>query len=306
MDRSFSPLQNFLKRKPKTENRKPFFPSILILLQMIKIEHTVFALPFAFMGALLAARGLPSARQALFILLAMIGARSTAMAFNRLVDAPYDALNPRTQKRALPQGLISRAATIQFILVSTLLFFWAAAQLNRLCLLLSPLALAVVLLYSFTKRFTWACHLFLGAALAIAPSAGWIAVRGDLTVVPVVLSLAVLLWVAGFDILYALPDEEFDRQVGLYSCPGRFGRVKAMRLAAVLHLGAGVGFVLTGWLAGLSWLYWGMALITGVLLLAEHILLSPHDLSRLNHAFFTLNSLVGVLLGLATLFSLWP
>ncbi|MFP3868830.1 MAG: UbiA-like polyprenyltransferase [Desulfobacteraceae bacterium] len=273
---------------------------------MIKIEHTVFALPFAFMGALLAARGLPSGRQALFILLAMVGARSAAMAFNRLVDAPYDALNPRTRNRALPQGLLSRAATIRFILGSALLFFWAAAQLNRLCLLFSPLALAVILLYSFVKRFTWVCHLWLGAALAMAPSAGWIAVRGDLTIVPLMLSLAVLLWVAGFDILYALQDEEFDRRMGLFSCPCRFGRLWSLRLAAGLHLGAALGFILTGWLAGLGWLYLAMALAAGVLLLVEHALLSPHDLSRLNHAFFTLNGLVGLLLGLATLFSLWP
>ncbi|RLA89248.1 MAG: 4-hydroxybenzoate octaprenyltransferase [Deltaproteobacteria bacterium] len=306
MGRLFFQPQDFNNRKQKTENRKPFFQSIRILLAMVKIEHTVFALPFAFMGALLAAQGLPSGRQALFILLAMVGARSAAMAFNRLVDARFDALNPRTQNRALPQGLISRKATILFIIISALLFFWAAAQLNRFCLLLSPLALAVVLLYSYTKRFTWGSHLWLGAGLAIAPSAGWIAVRGGLTLVPVVLSAAVLLWVAGFDILYALPDEDFDRHMGLFSCPRRFGRVRAMRLAAILHLGAAAGFILTGWLAGLGWLYLIIALLAGILLLLEHSLLSPHDLSRLNHAFFTLNSLVGVLLGLATLFSLWP
>lgn len=280
--------------------------NLLVLLEMIKIEHTVFALPFAFMGALLAARGLPSARQAFFILLAMVGARSAAMAFNRLVDWPYDALNPRTAERALPQGLISRRAAIIFILASSLLFFLAASQLNRLTLLLSPLALGVVLFYSYTKRFTWACHLVLGAGLGIAPTAGWIAVRGDIQVLPVVLSLTVLLWVAGFDILYALQDEDFDRDHGLYSLPCRWGRGAAMRLAAWLHAGAGLGFLAVGWLAGLGPLYFGAAGLAGALLLLEHALLSPWDLSRLNHAFFTLNGLVGVILGLATLGSVWP
>jgi 4-hydroxybenzoate polyprenyltransferase len=177
---------------------------VLVLLEMIKIEHTVFALPFAFMGALLAARGLPTARQAFFILLAMVGARSAAMAFNRLVDWRYDALNPRTANRALPQGLISPRATIAFIIVSALLFFLAASQLNTLSLQLAPLALGVILFYSYTKRFTWASHLVLGASLAIAPAAGWIAVRSDIQGLPLLLSLTVLLWVSGFDILYSL------------------------------------------------------------------------------------------------------
>lgn len=279
---------------------------VLILLEMIKIEHTVFALPFAFMGALLAARGLPSARQAWYILLAMVGARSAAMAFNRLVDWRFDALNPRTANRALPQGLISRGATLGFILASSLLFFFAAAQLNPLTLKLSPLALGVVLFYSYTKRFTWASHLFLGASLAIAPTAGWIAVKGSFAGLPLVLSLTVLLWVAGFDILYSLQDEDFDRSLGLHSLPSRLGRVRAMRLAALLHAGAGLGFLLVGWLAGLGWLYFAAAVLAAALLLVEHALLSPQDLSLINHAFFTLNGLVGLILGLATLLSFWP
>lgn len=279
---------------------------LLLLLEMIKIEHTVFALPFAFMGALLAARGLPSGRQAFFILLAMVGARSAAMAFNRLVDHHYDALNPRTADRHLPRGLISRRATAVFIVASAGLFFFAAGRLNDLAWYLSPLALALVLFYSYTKRFTWASHLVLGACLAIAPTAGWIAVRGDIQGLPLVLSLAVLLWVAGFDILYSLQDEEFDRRHGLYSLPVKLGREKAMRLAAWLHVGAGVGFFLVGWLAGLGRLYLGAAGIAAVLLAGEHLLLSPQDLSRLNHAFFTFNGLIGLVLGGATLFSFWP
>lgn len=277
-----------------------------ILLEMIKIEHTVFALPFAFMGALLAARGLPTLHQAFFILVAMVGARSAAMAFNRLVDWRYDALNPRTANRALPQGLISRRGTIIFIGASAVLFFYAAAQLNTLSLILSPLALGVVLFYSYTKRFTWASHLVLGASLAIAPTAGWIAVRGDIQVLPVLLSLTVVLWVSGFDILYSLQDEEFDRGMGLHSIPGRLGRAEAMRLAAWLHGGAGLGFILVGWLADLGIVYFAAAFLAALLLGVEHALLSPRDLTHLNHAFFTLNGLVGIVLGVATLFSVWP
>lgn len=283
-----------------------FFPKLKIILEMIKIQHTVFALPFAFMGALLAAGGLPSLRQAFFILLAMVGARSAAMAFNRLADAEVDARNPRTADRALPRGLVSRRFTLGFIVASCLLFVFAASQLNFLALALSPLALAVVLGYSYTKRFTWASHLVLGAALGLAPVAGWIAVRGDLAATPLVLGLAVLFWVAGFDILYALQDEEFDRHLGLHSLPVRLGRARAMALARHLHLLASLGFLLTGWLAGLGMLYFLAALAAGVLLWWEHRLLSPHDLARLNHAFFTLNGLVSLVLGLATLFSVWP
>ncbi len=235
-----------LEKKPKFS---AWLEKLVILLEMIKIEHTVFALPFAFMGALLAARGLPTAGQAFFILLAMVGARSAAMAFNRLVDQRYDALNPRTANRALPRGLVSRRETILFIGASALLFFYAASRLNTLSLMLAPLALGVVFFYSYTKRFTWASHLVLGAGLAIAPTAGWIAVRGDIQSLPLILSLAVLLWVAGFDILYSLQDEEFDKGMGLYSLPCRLGRVQAMRLAAWLHFGAGSGFYY-GWVAG--------------------------------------------------------
>lgn len=283
-----------------------FLSRLKIVLEMIKIQHTVFALPFAFMGALLAAQGLPTASQALFILLAMVGARSAAMAFNRLADAGVDAQNPRTANRALPRGLVSKSFTLGFVVASSLLFFFAAAQLNPLALYLSPLALALVLGYSYTKRFTWASHLVLGAALGLAPVAGWIAVRGGVGVTPLVLGLAVLFWVAGFDILYALQDEEFDRQTGLYSLPVRLGRARAMVLARRLHLVAGLGFLLTGWLAGLGWLYYLAAAAAALLLWWEHRLLSPGDLSRLNHAFFTLNGSVSLVLGLATLFSVWP
>ena len=172
--------------------------------------------------------------------------------------------------------------------------------------MLAPLALGVVFFYSYTKRFTWASHLILGGSLAIAPTAGWIAVRGDIQGLPLILSLAVLLWVSGFDILYSLQDEDFDRKIGLYSLPCRLGRTQAMRLAAWLHVGAGLGFILVGWWADLGSLYWGAAVLAAILLMAEHALLSPRDLTRLSHAFFTLNGLVGIILGVATLFSVWP
>jgi 4-hydroxybenzoate polyprenyltransferase len=285
---------------------RPFLQQLKIVLEMIKIQHTVFALPFAFMGALLAARGLPTFSQVFFILLAMVGARSAAMAFNRLADAEVDAKNPRTADRALPRGLLSKGFTLGFILASSMLFFFAAAQLNPLSLALSPLALAVVLGYSYAKRFTWASHLVLGAALGMAPVAGWIAVRGDVAATPLVLGLAVLFWVAGFDILYALQDEEFDRKMGLHSLPVRLGRPRAMALARRLHLAAGLGFLLTGWLGGLGWLYCLAALAACLFLWWEHRLLSPQDLTRLNHSFFTLNGAVSLVLGLATLFSVWP
>jgi 4-hydroxybenzoate polyprenyltransferase len=277
-----------------------------LLLDMIKIQHTVFALPFAFMGALLGARGLPSGRQAFFILLAMVGARSAAMAFNRLADHHIDAQNPRTRDRALPAGLISRRAAWLFTLASAALFIFAAGQLNPLCLWLSFPALGVVLFYSYTKRFTAWSHFFLGAALGLAPIAGWLAVTGELALTPVVLGLAVTFWVAGFDVLYALQDEDFDRQVGLFSLPVKVGRVRAMRLAKAFHGLAALGFAATGLLAGLGRLYLVASLLAGVFLLWEHRLLAPHDLSRLHHAFFTLNGLVGLVLCGATFLSLWP
>ncbi len=279
---------------------------LLILLEMIKIQHTVFALPFAFMGALLGARGLPSARQAFFIFLAMVGARSAAMAFNRLADHRFDAANPRTRDRALPRGLISRRAAWAFTLASAALFLLAAGQLNRLCLWLAPPALAVVLFYSFTKRFTAYSHFFLGGALGLAPVAGWIAVTGAVALTPLVLGVAVTFWVAGFDVLYALQDEDFDREHGLFSLPVRVGRARALQLARLFHLGASLGFLLTGWLAGLGLLYFLAAAAAGGFLLWEHRLLSPQDLSRLHHAFFTLNGLVALVLCGATLLSLWP
>jgi 4-hydroxybenzoate polyprenyltransferase len=278
--------------------------NIAELLEMIKIGHSVLALPFAFMGAIMAARGLPDGRTIFYIIVAMVGARSAAMAFNRLVDARFDAANPRTADRALPAGKISRGATVVFIAASAAIFMGAAAQLNRLCFVLSPLALLVLLGYSLTKRFTSASHLVLGLSLGLAPVGGWLAVRGDLSLTVLVLAGAVLFWVAGFDILYALQDEAFDRQVGLASLPVRVGQTWARRLAALCHLLAALGFGVTGRLAGLGPIYTGAVVVSALILLIQHLMLSVREPLKLPPAFFTLNGLVGLGLGLATWISL--
>jgi 4-hydroxybenzoate polyprenyltransferase len=213
--------------------------NIRTTLEMIKIEHTLFALPFAFLGAVLAANGLPTTSQVLWITLAMVGARSTAMAFNRIADRNYDALNPRTAARAIPAGLLSVGFVWAFTLVSAILFFVAAAMLNRLTLILAPVALASVLLYSFTKRWTLLSHLLLGWCLSIAPTGAWIAVRGALdSPVPLLLSLVVLLWTAGFDVLYACQDYDFDVKAGLHSIPKRFGIANSLLIARLFHAAA--------------------------------------------------------------------
>ncbi|OGP70575.1 MAG: 4-hydroxybenzoate octaprenyltransferase [Deltaproteobacteria bacterium RBG_13_60_28] len=283
---------------------RQFFRNIGEILEMIKIGHSVLALPFAFMGAMLAARGWPGGRISFFILLAMVAARSAAMAFNRLADAPFDALNPRTASRSLPQGRIKGSAVLLFVIVNSLIFIWAAAQLNRVCLILSPLALVVILGYSLTKRFTAATHFILGLGLALAPVGGWLAVRGDLSGQVLVLAGAVLFWVAGFDILYALQDEDFDRRTGLYSLPARLGHTRARGLAAGCHVVAAAGFIITGQVAGLQGIYPTAALLGAGLLAGQHVFLLLRGPTRLPPAFFTLNGLVGVGLGLAAWFSL--
>jgi len=266
-------------------------------LEMIKIEHTLFALPFALLGAVLAARGIPSLWQLLWITVAMVGARSAAMAFNRIVDHKYDAANPRTRTRAIPAGLLSLRFAWTFTLVSATLFFAAAAMLNHLTLLLAPVALASVLFYSYTKRFTSLSHLALGWALCIAPTGAWIAVRGALdSFVPLLLSLLVLLWTAGFDVLYACQDYDFDRQANLRSIPARLGIVRALWVSRLFHAGAFVALValyLTATPGTLALI--GVA-ATGALLVYQHTLVRADDLSRLNAAFFTTNAFVSIIL----------
>jgi len=272
---------------------------------MIKWEHSIFALPFALCGAMLAASGLPTGHQLFWIVVAMLAARSAAMAFNRLADAAIDAANPRTRTRALPAGQLSPAFVATFVIVSCAIFIVAASQLNRLTLWLSPVALAVLLLYSYTKRFTRWSHLVLGFALGIAPSAAWIAVRGSLDPRILLLTAAVTFWVAGFDVLYACQDFQFDRDAGLHSIPRYLGIRGALWVARVFHV-----VMLLLLIALLPAFSLGKLAIAGVgavtlLLLYEHSLVKPDDLSRLNAAFFTMNGVISVVFALFIAGDLW-
>jgi 4-hydroxybenzoate polyprenyltransferase len=268
--------------------------STRLTLEMIKWEHSVFALPFALTGAVLAAGGWPQPRVLLWIVVCMVAARSAAMAFNRLVDARLDAANPRTATRALPAGRLSAGFVVGFVAVSAAVFVLGAAMLNRLTLELAPLALAVVLVYSYMKRVTRWSHLVLGLALGIAPSAAWIAVRGALDARIVVLSAAVLLWVGGFDVLYACQDFEHDRAAGLHSVPQAFGLKTAFWIARAMHVGmVGLLFWLTR-LFGMGPLAMVGVATVAALLLYEHCIVSPRDLRRMNAAFFTLNGVISV------------
>jgi 4-hydroxybenzoate polyprenyltransferase len=271
--------------------------NVRVTLEMIKIEHTLFALPFAFLGAVLAANGLPTIRQAFWITIAMVGARSTAMAFNRIADRDYDSENPRTQSRAIPAGLLSVSFVWLFTLVSAALFLLAAAMLNWLTLLLAPIALACVMLYSYTKRWTLFSHLLLGWCLSIAPTGAWIAVRGHLdSPVPFLLSLIVLLWTAGFDVLYACQDYEFDLRAGLHSIPKRFGIGRSLLIARLFHVGAFAAILALYWITKLGVFALVGVIVTAALLVYQHRLVRADDLSKLNAAFFTTNAFVSVIL----------
>ena len=270
------------------------YRSIRITLEMIKWEHSVFALPFALCGAMLAARGLPQSWQLAWIVVAMVAARSAAMAFNRLADADLDAANPRTAARALPAGTLSRRFVGTFVVVSAAVLVIAASQLNRLALYLSPVALAILLLYSYTKRFTRWSHLVLGFALGAAPAAAWIAVRGALDPRILILTAAVTFWVGGFDVLYACQDYEFDRRAGLHSIPRHLGIRGALLAARLLH-----GLMLALLVVLVLVFHLGAIAVTGVgavaLLLAyEHSLVRADDLSKLNAAFFAMNGVISV------------
>ena len=268
--------------------------STTVTLEMIKWEHSVFALPFALTGAVLAAGGWPTLRVLGWIVVCMVAARSAAMAFNRLADARLDAANPRTAMRALPAGILSSGFVAGFVVVSVAAFVLGAAMLNRLTLELAPVALAVVLVYSYMKRVTRWSHLVLGLALGIAPSAAWIAVRGSLDWRIVVLTGAVLLWVGGFDVLYACQDFEHDRRAGLNSVPQAFGVQAAFWIARGMHVGM---LLLLCWLVvlfGLGKLAMLGVLAVAILLLYEHSIISPTDLRRMNAAFFTLNGVISV------------
>jgi 4-hydroxybenzoate polyprenyltransferase len=272
------------------------------VLEMIKFEHSVFALPFALTGALLAARathqpprGWPTLRQFLWIIVAMVSARSAAMTMNRIADLRFDKENPRTKQRALATGALSLSFAWAFTFGAVALFFVAAWQLNSLALKLAPLAIAILFFYSFTKRFTNWSHIFLGFALGISPAAAWIAVTGSLDVRILILCAAVTFWVGGFDVLYACQDVDYDKQAGLYSVPKRFGITNALLIARVMHIGV-VG--LLSWLAysfGLPWPAWAGILVVTALLGYEHSLVKPGDLSKLDAAFFAVNGYISLL-----------
>ncbi len=264
---------------------------------MIKFEHTLFALPFAFLGAVLAADGLPTWWQIFWITVAMFGARSAAMTFNRIVDRKIDARNPRTASRELPSGKLSVSFARTFFLVSVGLFLLAAFMLNWLTFALSPVALASILGYSYAKRFTVSAHLILGWALAISPTAAWIAVRGAIdSPVPLLLSLLVMMWTAGFDVLYACQDFEFDIKTGLRSIPARFGIKNSLWIARLFHAQAFIVLLLLYLITDLGWLALIGVVSVGALMVYQHTLVKEDDLSRMNAAFFTTNAFVSVIL----------
>jgi 4-hydroxybenzoate polyprenyltransferase len=274
---------------------------------LIRFSHTIFALPFAMASVVLAWPTHPVTLPGLcWILLAMVGARSAAMGFNRLADRKFDALNPRTQGWELPQGTIKVSEAVLLTAAMSLLFVFAAYQLSWLCFLLSPIALALIFFYSLTKRFTWASHLFLGLALAIAPIGAWLAVAGsavsftELTI-PILLGLAVLFWLAGFDVIYSLQDREFDHKQGLHSIPVRFGVARALWLSSFFHLITIIFLALVGLTAAMGFIYWTGFVAVVIVLVWEHRIVTPNDLSRINRAFFDYNAYVSLGYLLATL-----
>jgi 4-hydroxybenzoate polyprenyltransferase len=281
---------------------------IKIFLEMIKFEHTVFALPFAFMGAVLGSvvtfNELPGWGEIGWIILAMVGARSAAMGLNRVIDKAIDQKNPRTSGRAIPAGLLSSKEVILFIIVSLVLLSVAASQLHPLAFQLMPIAVFFLVMYSYTKRFTWFCHIILGLTIGLAPLGGWVAITGDINLTAIVFYLTVSFWTAGFDIVYACQDIEFDRKQGLYSIPSHFGLTKALLFAKVCHVLTAVGLFSLMFLAELSWWYLIGILIAYVILMYEHRLVSPYDLSKLNTAFFTMNGILSVIIFSFTLLDL--
>jgi 4-hydroxybenzoate polyprenyltransferase len=281
---------------------------IAVFLEMIKFEHTLFALPFAFMGAILGAvtddGRLPEWSECGWILLAMIGARTAAMGLNRLIDKAIDARNPRTAGRALPAGLLKSGEVLLFIVISFALLFWAAAQLNSLSVKLLPLAVFMLVFYSYTKRFTWLCHIVLGLTIGLAPLGGWVAVTGKVTLPAIILYITVAIWTAGFDIIYACQDAEHDRSVKLNSIPARFGIAGALGIARTFHALTAVGFLSLFVLTDLSWWYFAGTVIAAGLLLYEHRLVKPNDLSKLNAAFFTMNGVLSAVVFLFTFIDL--
>ena len=274
-----------------------FWNKLVTTLEMIKFEHTLFALPFAFLGAILAADGLPTIWQIIWITVARVGARSAAMTFNRIIDIDFDAANPRTANRELPSGKLSIGFAWAFLFVSISIFLLASYLLNWLTFALSPVALLSVLGYSYAKRYTAFAHLLLGWALSISPTAAWIAVRGAIdSEIPILLSLVVFMWTAGFDVMYACQDYEFDKKAGLRSIPARFGIKNSLWIARLFHLQAFIALLLLYLVTGLGWPAFAGVFLVGALLVYQHTLVSAKNLSRMNAAFFTTNAFVSVIL----------
>ena len=264
---------------------------VVVVAQMIRFEHTVFALPFAYIGALMVEQRLPTGYELFWITLAMVGARTAAMSLNRIIDRHLDAENPRTADRALPRGLLSVGEVWVYVALSFGLLFWAATQLTPLCVKLFPLAVVGLVFYSYTKRFTWTCHLWLGAVLGGTPLAGWIAIADSLSWVPIILGLGVVFWVAGFDIIYACLDYDFDRRRGLHSIPARFGIPRALRIALGFHVLAPLFFLAAGLMLGMGAFYFTGVALAVALLAYEHVTVSRElTPARINAAFFHANA----------------
>ena len=274
-----------------------FFP----ILKLIKFSHTIFSLPFAVMSAFIAADGMPGIRQLLLILGALVMARSCAMSFNRLIDARYDIHNPRTNYRIQLQSLIGKTNLWFFTISCTLLFVVFAGMLNRLCLLISPLALLIIFGYSYTKRFTNYSHLVLGLSLSLSPIGAWIGVTGGIAVAPFILAFAVLLWTAGFDIIYACQDLQHDIKAKLHSIPKMIGIKNSLILSSMLHFLVVITLFLFMYFTNLNYVYFGGVVIVGIMLIYEHSLIKPHDLSKINLAFFTVNGIISMILMVVTL-----
>lgn len=286
-----------------------FLYKVRLVLDMIKFEHSIFALPFAYLGAILGSLEVlghfPSWAQIGWITLAMVGARSAAMALNRVIDRKIDAKNPRTVTRHIPAGLVSEMFAWGFVMVSFVVLFVAAYQLNMLSVKLLPIAVFFLVIYSYTKRFTWLCHVVLGIATALGPLGGWVATTGQIDLKSLILFATVALWIGGFDVIYACQDVEFDRQEGLHSIPSQFGVKTALQISSWMHVGTAIGLITLVFLTQLSWVYAIGVVIALAILIYEHSIVSADDLSRLNTAFFTMNGVLSVIVFIFSFVDVW-
>lgn len=286
-----------------------FLHKVRLVLDMIKFEHSIFALPFAYLGAILGSLevlgSFPSWAQIGWITLAMVGARSAAMALNRIIDRKIDVKNPRTATRHIPAGLVSEMFAWGFVIVSFVVLFVAAFQLNMLAVQLLPIAVFFLVIYSYTKRFTWLCHGVLGIATALGPLGGWVATTGQIDLKALILFATVALWIGGFDVIYACQDVDFDRQEGLHSIPSRFGVKIALQISSWMHVGTAIGLIALVFLTQLSWVYAIGVVIALAILIYEHSIVSADDLSRLNTAFFTMNGVLSVIIFIFSFVDVW-